>query len=176
MDGRMAKTIHFLLGLHCHQPVGNFDSVFESAAQLAYRPFLETLQRHPKLDVTLHYSGILLEWLQIRHPEILAMIKGLVDKGRVEMMTGGFYEPILPVIPERDQLGQIAKLSHWLKEHFATHAAGLWLAARVWEPTLPKTLAQAGVEFLCVDDAHFKSARFEVSELTGLYVIEHQGK
>ena len=37
--------LHFLLGIHNHQPVGNFDSVVDDAVVRAYHPFLETLER-----------------------------------------------------------------------------------------------------------------------------------
>ena len=33
--------LKFIFGVHNHQPVGNFDFVFEEAYQKAYRPFLE---------------------------------------------------------------------------------------------------------------------------------------
>ena len=33
--------------------------------------------------------------------------RALVARGQVEMMTGGYYEPILPMIPDADKLGQI---------------------------------------------------------------------
>jgi len=36
------KTIALLLGVHAHQPVGNFDAVLEDAHQRSYKPFLET--------------------------------------------------------------------------------------------------------------------------------------
>jgi alpha-amylase len=170
------KKVHLLLGFHCHQPVGNFDSVFEESTRLAYRPFLDTLERHPSIHVTLHYSGILLEWLEAHDPALLAQIKKLVARGQVEMLTGGFYEPILPIIPRSDRLGQIRKLSAWLKGHLEAEPRGLWLTERVWEPHLPESLAEAGVEFLCADDSHFQAAGLEGEALAGRYVTEEAGK
>lgn len=172
----MPKSIHLLLGFHCHQPVGNFDSVFEESTRLAYRPFLEVLKRHPRLGVTLHYSGILLDWLDRHDPALLADLRSLVAAGSVEMLTGGFYEPILSVIPEADQKGQIAKLTGWLQARLGATARGLWLTERVWEPQLARSLAESGVEFLCADDSHFKAAGLEGSALTGRYVTEEGGR
>ncbi len=171
----MGKRIHFLLGLHCHQPVGNFDHVFEEAVRKSYRPFLEVLQRHPALHVTLHYTGVLLEWLQEHDPSLLDLIASLARSGQVEMMTGGFYEPVLPVIPDRDKVGQIRMLTDFLRARFGAEARGFWLAERVWEPHLPRFLKQAGVEFLTVDDSHFKAAGLEGEALTGRYVTEEMG-
>jgi len=171
----MPKTINFIFGLHCHQPVGNFDHVFREATEKSYKPFLEVAERHPSVKLTLHYTGILLEWLKANDPAVLAMIKKMVARGQVEMMTGGFYEPILAVIPDADKVGQIRKQTEWLKREFGANARGMWLAERVWEPHLPKVLREAGVEYLTVDDSHFKASGIMGEALTGRYVTEEQG-
>ena len=99
-----ANKITLLLGIHCHQPVGNFEWVLEDGYKKAYLPFVEALERHPKIKMALHYSGSLLEWIEKSHPEFLNKIAQLVKRGQVEVMTGGFYEPILAIIPERDRM------------------------------------------------------------------------
>jgi alpha-amylase len=172
----MPKTIRFVFGLHCHQPVGNFDHVFRQATDRSYRPFLQVLERHPGVKATLHYTGILLDWLKRNDPALLSLIRGLVARGQVEMMTGGFYEPILAVIPDADKVGQIRKQTAWLKQELGAEARGLWLAERVWEPQLPAALRQAGVEFLTVDDSHFKASGVSGDALYGRYVTEEQGQ
>lgn len=163
------------LGLHNHQPIGNFDSVFESAHRDAYAPFLDLLQQHPTIRLSLHQSGILWRWQQQHYPDYLSTVRELVRSRQLELLTGGFYEPILPAIPERDALGQIALLTTYLKETFGEVMAGLWLTERVWEPHLPKLLHSAGVRFLPVDDTHFRYAGLELEQLSGPFVTESEG-
>jgi len=160
-------------GLHNHQPVGNFDHVFEYAHQKAYQAFLNVFQKHD-LKISLHQSGILWDWQQKHHPEYLEQVKALVLQSRLELMTGGFYEPILTSIPERDAEGQIKQLNEYLGQQFGVEPDGLWLTERIWEPHLPGLLARAGVKFLPVDDTHFIYAGFEHSQLTGPFVTEHE--
>ncbi|UCF78618.1 MAG: DUF1926 domain-containing protein [Candidatus Eiseniibacteriota bacterium] len=169
------KTISFIFCVHNHQPVGNFDSVIESGYRSGYLPFLRVLARHPGVKVALHVSGALLEWMEGRHPEYLEEIRALVARGQLELMTGGFYEPILPAIPDEDKIGQTTKLSAFLKERLGFQPKGLWLAERVWEPSLASSLARAGVEYTVVDDSHFKSAGLTEGELLGCYLTEDQG-
>ena len=40
------KTINLILGNHNHQPVGNFDFVFENTYKNAYKPFLDILEKY----------------------------------------------------------------------------------------------------------------------------------
>ncbi|MCX6825968.1 MAG: DUF1926 domain-containing protein [candidate division Zixibacteria bacterium] len=163
------------IGLHNHQPVGNFDSVFEEAHNQAYLPFLRVLEKFPRIRLSLHQSGILWNWQEKKHPEYFELVRKLIAAGQIELMTGGFYEPILPSIPDRDKLGQIALLNDYLKAKFGARCAGLWLAERVWEPHLPKILNQTGVEYLPIDDTHFLYAGLELDDLKGVFITEEEG-
>jgi len=172
------KTRHdvtLVLVLHDHQPVGNFDDVFHGAYRDAYAPFLEFLESQPGLRIGLHTSGPLLEWLETHEPGYLERLRARVQAGQVEPWGGGFYEPILPAIPERDRRGQIARMADWLEQRFGVRPRGLWLTERVWEPGLASSLAAAGVEYTAVDDAHFVAAGFERSSLWGTFLTEDQG-
>jgi hypothetical protein len=171
----MSKRITLALGVHNHQPVGNFDFVFEHACQKAYLPFLKALEGHPHIRIALHYSGPLLKWLQERHPQALQMIRSMVERRQVEMLTGGLYEPILPIIPDDDKIAQIKGLSQAVRRATGFRPAGMWLAERVWEPQLPLPMAQAGVEYAVIDDSHFKYAGLTDEDLLGYYITEEQG-
>src|SRR3989338_7495994 len=106
----MKKKIVLLLGLHNHQPVGNFDQVFEQAYRDAYEPFLKLIADFPQIKFSLHYSGCLWDWLEEHHPEIFPFISGLVTRGQVSLLSGGIYEPLLPLLPRRDAREQILAL------------------------------------------------------------------
>jgi len=168
------KKIKFAFAIHNHQPIGNFEHVFEHAFTHSYLPFLEILERHPRFKISLHFSGILLEWIRKHHPKALDKLRSMVGRGQVEMLTGGYYEPILAVIPDSDKIGQIQKLTNSLKEEFDTQPVGMWLAERIWEPHLPKPLSQAGVKYTIVDDSHFKYSGLTDEELLGYYLTEDE--
>jgi len=169
------KKVNFLFGIHCHQPVGNFEHIFEEAYRDCYLPFIETLERHPRIKFAVHYSGELYDWFQSKRPEFMDLLFKLVKRGQVEVMTAGYYEPIIPVIPDADKLGQIQMESEFIKKHFKVSPRGLWLTERIWEPHLPKILSEAGAEYVTVDDYHFLSAGLPKEELYGYYVTEEQG-
>ncbi len=162
-------------GIHNHQPVGNFDHVFKEAHRQAYAPFLKLLQEFPKIAISLHQSGILWSWQQREYPEYFKTVRKMVRAGQLELMTGGFYEPILSAIPERDVYSQIERLNDFLDEHFGCRPDGLWLAERIWEPHLPKVLAQSNIRYLPIDDTHFVYAGLENDQLTGPFVTESEG-
>jgi alpha-amylase len=167
---------HLSFLIHAHQPAGNFEDVFERCYQHAYLPFIQHLEKHTLIRAALHFSGPLLTWIQQHHAEYFELLRSLVKRKQVEMVGGGFYEPILAVIPAEDQREQIERLAAYLEEHFGERPSGAWLAERVWEPQLPSVLAAAQVNYTLVDDFHFLAAGFEPSELFGAYLAEDRGK
>lgn len=170
------SRFNLVLLVHAHQPVGNFDGVIEHAYQRSYLPFVQLLLRHPFLRVGLHYSGGLLEWFEKAHPEYFKSLRTLVERGQVELLGGGFYEPILIAIPRQDAREQIERLADYIALHFGQRPRGAWLAERVWEPQLPSVLAPAGVEYTLVDDNHFLNAGFDPGQLFGTFVAEDQAQ
>ncbi|MDK2972657.1 MAG: 4-alpha-glucanotransferase [Candidatus Sumerlaeota bacterium] len=169
------KTVQFVFALHDHQPVGNFDGVFADAYEKAYLPFLDLLEIYKGFRAVLHHTGPLLEWIEENRPDYLKRLARLVASGQVELLGGAFYEPILPVIPEADQVGQILKMSDWLEKRFGTRPRGMWLAERVWEPTLPTAMAKAGIEYTVLDDSHFASVGVRPEQALGYFLTEDQG-
>ena len=172
----MAEPIYLLLGIHHHQPVGNFDSVFQMAFEKCYRPFLEAMERHPSLKFSLHHSGPLLDWAAQREGDYLDRVAALVGRGQLEILGGGFYEPILPILKPSDALGQIAMMQEFWEKRTGTRPRGMWLAERVWEPSLAGLMNDAGMAFTILDDQHFRHAGITQETLFGYWRTERAGK
>jgi len=166
--------INFCFGIHNHQPVGNFDHVFEDAYRKCYFPFIELLESFPRIKVTLHNTGILWDWIAEHHPEYFEYIDRLLEAGQLELLSGSYYEPILPAIADSHKIGQIRKLSDFLVQRFGAKVRGMWLAERVWEPHLTKTIAECGLEFTILDDTHFRWAGLTEDQLNGFFITEEQ--
>ena len=71
----------------------------------------------------------------------------LASAGRIEIVGGAFYEPILTMISTPDRIGQIARYSEWLTERFGTPINGMWMPERVWEQSLTRDIATAGIRY-----------------------------
>jgi alpha-amylase len=169
------KHISLGLLLHNHQPVGNFPWVFQQVYEESYLPMVAALERHPGVRLSLHYTGSLLDWLHEAHPEFIERLQTLIKRRQVEIVGGGYYEPILPSIPDLDKVRQIRRLSERLEQDFGVQPDGMWLAERVWEPSLPHLLHEAGISWTILDDVHFKSVGLDDKDLYGYYATEDQG-
>ncbi|HEY9722106.1 MAG TPA: alpha-amylase/4-alpha-glucanotransferase domain-containing protein [Oscillatoriaceae cyanobacterium] len=169
------NRIQFAMGVHNHQPVGNWDRVIEDGYQHSYLPFIDVLERHPGVQMSIHYAGHLLAWLGRHHPEFLERIRAMVARGQLEIVTGPYYEPVLGIVPDDDKIGQIRHLTQAVHRATGYEAQGMWLTGRIWEPHLAKPIAEAGVRHVVLDDTHFRAAGLRGPELFGYYQTEEQG-
>ncbi len=173
----MVSPLRLCLVLHDHQPIGNFESVFEQAYQDSYLPLLNVFEQYPsELRLSLHTSGPLMEWLDQHHGDYLDRVARLVAAGRIEILGGPFYEPILTMIPSRDRIGQIREYTDWLAARLGARVQGMWMPERVWEQSLTANLATAGMRYTVLDDFHFRNAGLADDELDGYYLSEDDGR
>ncbi|MCL2297158.1 MAG: DUF1926 domain-containing protein [Proteobacteria bacterium] len=164
-----------LLGVHAHQPVGNFPEVIEDAHQRCYKPFLETLHAYPEFRFAAHFSGWLLDWLRERHPDDMELLAAMVRRGQVELFSSGDTEPVLAAIPHRDRVGQLRTLNDKLTAWTGVRPRGAWLTERVWEPSVVTALAESGIDYVTVDDYHFLCTGKTSADLDGYYSTEEGG-
>jgi len=171
----MADRLRLALVFHQHQPAGNFPSVFQEVTERAYAPLVAALYRHPEVKATLHFSGPLLDWLESNRPDVIGDLGDLLKRGQVELLTAGYYEPILVGVPRRDAVAQIRALTERVVATFGHRPLGAWLTERVWEPHLPSLLAEAGVAYTTLDEEHFLQAGLRRDELGESFITEDQG-
>jgi alpha-amylase len=171
----MRPTVRFVFVLHDHQPVGNFEGVFEQAYRRSYRPLLDLVEAHAGIRLALHTSGPLAEWLDRHHPDYLDRLARLVAAGRLEIVGGAFQEPILAMLPSRDRIAQIRRYTDWLQARLSARVAGMWVAERVWDPGMVRDLVAAGMTWTILDDFHFKAAGLADDQLDRYWLTEGDG-
>jgi alpha-amylase len=170
------KSVQLVFGVHNHQSEGDFKEAYEADYQRAYKPFLSVLNSYPEFPVVLYYCGPLLEWMEEAHPEFLMLLEEMVRRKQVELLSGGFYEPVLTMIPTSDKLGQLEKMTTYLRSRFGVRPRGCWLPHQVWEPTLVLSLRDSGMDFTFLEDRFFRISGLEQGDLYHPYLTEDQGK
>lgn len=170
------KTINLIYGTYNTQPVGASHEAMEEAYQNNYKPFLSILNKFPTVPIVLYYSGVLLEWIEKNHPEFIMLLSEMVRRKQVELLTGGFYEPIITLIPNTDRLGQIEKLTTYIRSRFGKRPRGNWLAERIWEQNLVYMLNTNGIEYTFLEDSCFEKTGLNSNETNNIYLTEDQGK
>ena len=170
------KTINFPIVFHFHQPVDNFGWVIEDCYNKAYEPLIEQMYNFSEIKFTLHFSGNLLEWFIDNKPNLVKKLKIMSKRGQIEIIGGGFYEPIYAIIPDDDKIAQMKKLNDFIEQEFGLEVNGAWLSERVWEPNYPSFLNKVGLKYSIVDDNHLRSCGLEEIDTFYSYTTEDGGK
>ncbi|MFX1457555.1 MAG: alpha-amylase/4-alpha-glucanotransferase domain-containing protein [Promethearchaeota archaeon] len=170
------KRIHLPIVFHFHQPVDNLPWIFDDVYKKSYEPLINQIYQFPDVKITLHFSGNLLEWLLENKPEFIEKLRNMAKRNQIEIIGGGYYEPIFAIIPYRDKIAQMNKLSDLIQKEFGLEVKGAWLSERVWEPDYPSFLNDMGLKYVIVDDNHFRSTGITEENTLYTYVTEDEGK
>lgn len=163
-----------LFGIHCHQPIDNFDWVIFDAIERSYKPFFETLEKFPDFKCSVHFSGSLLEFIEKNDLELFKLMKKLTKQ--IEFFSGGFYEPVLASIPSKDRIAQITKLNKYIKKHFKQTPKGIWLTERVWDNSILKDIKACGIDYVIIDDYHINTSGLNIKDTNGFFLTEESGE
>jgi len=166
----------FVFVVHNHQPIGNFDHVIREAFEKSYKPFIDLVYwlKYPK--ICFHFSGILYDWIFKNEPRYLDKLREMVQREQIEILSGGYYEPVLGVIPYRDAVSQVKKLNEYIIKNFGFYPKGSWLTERVFTPSVVGVLNESGIEYSLVDDTHFFTSAIEESEVNDCFITEYEGR
>ncbi len=167
---------YLLIMIHNHQPIGNFKDVILKAFYNSYIPFLEKILKYKNINIALHTSGILFEFMEENNiKDYEDLIKELLKENRIELISGTFYEAVLPLIPEEDKINQIKKMNNYLSDKFNFIPKGMWLTERIWEPDLPKYIKRSNIDYTLIDDNAFRKIGFDDKDLNHYYITEDEG-
>ncbi|MDR0487246.1 MAG: alpha-amylase, partial [Treponema sp.] len=170
------KKLNLILGSHAHVPSGASESEFEDVYENKMRPFVSNLYRYSNIQAVLHYSGVLLYRVERTHPEFFMLIEDMVSRKQAEILGGGFYEPMLPLIPLQDRIGQIELLTTYLRKHFGKRPQGCWIPGMAWEQHLAAALAASDMSFTFLSQDQFVQAGLAGEDLFYPCICEDQGK
>jgi 4-alpha-glucanotransferase len=170
------QTSSVIIGAYNLLPEGTEESIFEDTYQTCWRPFLSVLYRFPSLSAVLHYSGTVLHWLESRHPEFLMLLEEMVLRKQIELLGGGFFGPLMPLIPGPDRVGQAELLTTFIRRSFGKRPLGCWLPDYAWEPSLASSLQACGFDYSFLPERYFRVAGVDSEDLGSPVMTEDQGR
>jgi hypothetical protein len=138
------QTTKIILGTYNTMPEGCSDKLFESTYQRSWRPFLSSLYKFQNVSAVLYYSGTVFQWIEEHHPEFILLLEEMAGRKQLEILGGGFFSPLFPLLQPSDKIGQIELLTTYLRKTFGRRPTGGWLYEYAWDPSLPFVFRNAG--------------------------------
>ena len=173
---RMSQ-VRLILALHNHQPVGNFDGVFEDAYRTSYLPFLDVLEGYPELPFVAAHLGPAAGMAGRAAPGVhrAAAADGGVrpggDPGRRVLRADPDDDPA-PGPRRTDQ--RIFAIPRG--DSSAPESAGCGSPSGSGSSRSSRRSPRPGIEYTVLDDAHFLRAGCAADEVLGYYLTEDDGR
>ena len=169
------QPVSVILGSHCHVPDGLAETEYETAYNERLKPFLSALYRYPRIPAVLHYSGPLLYWVERRQPAFFDLIREMLKRKQIEILSGGFYEPAMHLLSPQDRTGQIEMLSTYIRKHFGKRSTGAWVPGACWEQSVVTPLSNCAIAYTFLPERFFAAAGVKAGCLGQPVYTENQG-
>ncbi len=170
------EGLRFLLGVIISPPTELSDAELETYYHQSLKPLLSITFRFPDIPLTLYISGPFLEWLELHHTEFITALSEMIRRKQVEVLGGGFYSPLLPLLPPSDRIGQIEELTTTVRRLLGRRPRGGWLHNTVWDSSLVLSLTGCGLEYTFLDEEDFIRLGVASTKIGIPCVTENQGR
>ena len=124
---------------------------YDRMYQTVYKPLARFLYSHPDFKFSFSFTGPQLLYYKKKRNEFLTIIKELVDRNQVEILGGGFYAPVLPLLFPVDRNTQIDMLSTEIRQTVGKRPRGITLFGDIWDSSLVNNLQTCGIEYTLLD-------------------------
>ncbi|MCR5218355.1 alpha-amylase/4-alpha-glucanotransferase domain-containing protein [Treponema sp.] len=152
----------------CYQDV----QTIEKAYQQNFKTAVSFLYSHPSFPVTLSVNGVVLSWIKKTHPEVIEVLRELLVRKQIELLGGGYYSPVFPLLFPVDRSGQIEKLTTTLREITGKRPTGISIFYDIWDPSLISTFQSCGMEYIILDSTLIPSNKSSYLPL----IVSEQGR
>ncbi|MCR5725483.1 MAG: DUF1926 domain-containing protein [Treponema sp.] len=123
----------------------------EDLYQSTLKKLVSFLYANPQCRIAMHFSGVLLDWLYKQHPEYIQILRELTVRKQIELLGGGYYDPVFPLLFSQDRSGQIELLTSCLTHAVGKRPRGMTLYGSVWDPSLIPGLQTCGMEYVLLN-------------------------
>lgn len=139
------EPIRLQLIIPFHEPLSATTDQLAEACERFYEPFITRIEAHPQLALTLHFGGHLLDHLSKHREDLLMRVRGLQQRGTLEVLGGLFYGGLPALLPEADVRGQLQMGAEYWESLLGETPGGVWLPELAWSADVPRLLSETDV-------------------------------
>lgn len=118
-----------------------------------YKPIGTYLYAHPEIPFTFYFTGTQFDLIKQKNPEFIEILRKLYNRKQIELLGGGFYNPVFPLLFPLDRTGQIELLSSTIRKAIGKRPRGVVLCASAWDPSLVTSFETCGMEYVELDNS-----------------------
>jgi hypothetical protein len=170
--------VNWINFLHFYQPPLQDHEIIDRVVNESYKWIIDRLKENKNWKITLNITGCLTDLLvKYGYIDLINDIKGLVNKGQIELSSTAAYHPILPLLPKKEIIYQI-KMNYAINKKYFKEAfepKGFFCPEMAFDNKVLKIISDFGYKWVILDElCNLKkidfSKKYKIKNLD-LYVI-----
>lgn len=152
---------------HIHQPPAftAHEHYLKEAEEKSYNVIFDyCLNKNKDAKICLNITGVTLELLNERHPELIKKLRRAAQSGQVEVTASAYYHPILALMPSDEAYRQISMNLDITKKLLGITPKGFFPPEMGWSSYLIDILNELGVKWVILDESLIKKSDPHLNE------------
>lgn len=108
-------------------------------------------------------------------PLMFGRFRRAIEEGYLEILGGGYHDPMLPLFPSDLQALQLEEHRRLLWKHFSIEPSGYFNSSMVWEMEMTELLEKNRFEYALVQESALQDALGRTTPISGWYSVEDKG-
>lgn len=129
------------------------NSDYKSIYENYFKPIGTFLYAHPEIPFAFYFTGTQFDLIKQKNPEFIEILRKLYNRKQIELLGGGYYNPVFPLLFPLDRTGQIELLSSTIRKALGKRPRGVVLCASAWDPSLVTSFETTGMEYVELDNS-----------------------
>lgn len=142
--------MQYILGAYSQLPFGSSSEEYEVLLSSQLKPLLTTVYQNPGYKLLFHLSASEYEYYEANHPEINMLICDLCRKGQMEILSSGYYDVVLSLLPAHERSTHVEKTTTYIRKRFTKKPKGLWCYNQIFTPSLIPMMSVSGLDYILI--------------------------
>lgn len=140
--------MQYILGAYSQLPFGSSLDEYEALLSRQLKPLLTMINENPEYKLLFHLSVSEYEYIESKCSELNMLICDLCRRGQMEILTSGYYDIILSLLPAHERSSHVEKTTTFLRKRFSKKPKGLWCYNQLFSPTLVPVAENCGLDYI----------------------------
>ena len=126
---------------------------FKSKYESIYKNIVSFMFENPTSRFSLSLSGPLVSWIDREHSEFNQIASKLWGRKQTELLGGGYYNPVFPLLFSQDKTGQIDLMTSEIRRCVGKRPRGMTIFNSAWDNSLITCFQSCGMEYVLLDSS-----------------------
>ncbi|MBQ0052577.1 MAG: DUF1926 domain-containing protein [Treponema sp.] len=147
------KKLNICLYVTASSSILSHSTDFEAKYDKIYKKIVSFMFENTMNKMAVSFTGPVFSWIQREHSEYTQLLSKINNRKQTEVLGGGYYNPIFPLLFPQDRTGQIELLTSEIRHAIGKRPRGMTTFNSTWDSSLIPCFNSCGMEYVLLDSS-----------------------